>query len=153
MNVCWVTFGGYLNKNRLLKPVFKTWSPKAASKLQVAKSTLLNKPFSNKKFLADLLHQFEKLFSNKSTRNFWVDKLLCYKVDFTASNFKAAVGLHIEAVRKMEVATKVLVHWKKGQGGIMLLAKQNILFFCLPHGRPRFAAPAGGGDVWLFITW
>ena len=37
-----------------------------------------------------------KRFSNKSTRIFWFEQLLFNKVDFTASNFEAALQLQIE---------------------------------------------------------
>ena len=56
-----------------------------------------------------MLYHF-KSFSSKSARVFGYEQLLFNKVDFTASNFEAAVGLHIEAAGKMKVATRVLDH-------------------------------------------
>ena len=41
---------------------------------------------------------------------FWFEQILFNKVDFTASNFEAAVGLQIEAAGKMKVAARVLEH-------------------------------------------
>ena len=38
------------------------------------------------------------------------EQLLYNEVNFTASNFTAAVGLQIEADGKMKVATRVMVH-------------------------------------------
>ena len=42
-----------------------------------------------------------KSFSNKSTRIFWFEQLLYNKVDFTASDFEAALQLQIEVKWKM----------------------------------------------------
>ena len=41
---------------------------------------------------------------------FWFEQFLFNKVDYTASNFEAAVGLQIEAAGKMKVAAGVLDH-------------------------------------------
>ena len=51
-----------------------------------------------------------KSFRNESARVVRFEQLSFNKVYFTASNFEAAVGLHIEAAGKMKVATRVLDH-------------------------------------------
>ena len=45
-----------------------------------------------------------------TNQDFLFQQLLYNKVDFTAPNFEAAVGLQIEAAEKMKVATRVLDH-------------------------------------------
>ena len=84
------------------------------------KSSLLKIKVSWIKKSSRICHWNFKSWNNKSARNFWSERLLFNKLDFTASNFEVATELQIEIMLKIMGALK---YW--GQNLLILSVRMK----------------------------